>query len=71
MFSSADGKLLASVGIDDAHSLALWDWRRGEQLANTRGHTDKIFMLSWNPLAENQLVTVGVKHIKFWTQTGK
>lgn len=36
-----------------------------------RGHKDKIFMIKWNPHDINQLVTVGVKHIKFWTQAGK
>lgn len=35
-----------------------------------RGHKDKIFVIKWNPFEHNKLVTVGVKHIKFWTQTG-
>ena len=35
-----------------------------------RGHKDKIFVLKWNPHDLDKLVTVGVKHIKFWTQTG-
>ena len=35
-----------------------------------RGHKDKIFVIKWNPHEANKLVTVGVKHIKFWTQTG-
>lgn len=36
-----------------------------------RGHKDKIFVIKWNPFEANKLITVGVKHIKFWTQTGK
>ena len=65
-----DGKRLASVGLDDDHCLVVWDWKRGEKLATTRGHKDKIFLLSWNPHHTDQMVTVGVKHIKFWTLTG-
>ena len=67
---AADGKFLASVGLDDNHCIVVWKWRRGEKLATTRGHKDKIFMLCWNPLAQDKLVTVGIKLIKFWVQTG-
>ncbi len=48
----------------------VWAWQKGERLATTRGHKDKIFLLVWSPHSSEQLVTVGVKHIKFWTQTG-
>jgi WD40 repeat protein len=67
---SADGKKLASVGLDDDHSIVIWDWKKGEQMSTTRGHKDKIFMVKWSPSSSDQLVTVGVKHIKFWTQAG-
>ncbi|KAK7103893.1 echinoderm microtubule-associated protein-like 6 [Littorina saxatilis] len=67
---SADGKRLASVGLDDNHSIVIWDWKKGEKLATTRGHKDKIFVIKWNPFDATKLVTVGVKHIKFWNQTG-
>ncbi|XP_033734062.1 echinoderm microtubule-associated protein-like 6 [Pecten maximus] len=67
---SGDGKRLASIGLDDNHCIVVWDWRKGEKLATTRGHKDKIFVIKWNPFETNKLITVGVKHIKFWTQTG-
>ncbi|KAL5463172.1 hypothetical protein EMCRGX_G032049 [Ephydatia muelleri] len=67
---SADGKKLASVGLDDDHCIVVWNWSKGEKLATTRGHKDKIFMIKWDPHSQDQLVTVGVKHIKFWTQAG-
>ncbi|XP_013391678.1 echinoderm microtubule-associated protein-like 6 [Lingula anatina] len=67
---SGDGKKLASVGLDDNHTIVVWDWRKGEKLATTRGHKDKIFVIKWNPYDLNKLVSVGVKHIKFWTQAG-
>ena len=68
---TGDGKKLASVGLDNDHSIVVWAWRKGEWLATTRGHKDKIFMLTWNPYSTDQLVTVGMKHIKFWTQAGR
>jgi echinoderm microtubule-associated protein-like 6 len=67
---SADGKKLASVGLDDNHMICVWDWKKGEKLATTRGHKDKIFCIKWNPHGTDSLVTVGVKHIKFWNQVG-
>ena len=36
-----------------------------------RGHKDKIFVIKWNPLETDKLITVGVKHIKFWTIAGE
>ena len=65
-----DGKKLASVGIDDNHIIVVWDWKKGEKLATTRGHKDKIFSIKWNPHGNEKLVTVGAKHIKFWNQVG-
>ena len=69
---AGDGMKLASVGLDNDHTIVVWLWAKGECLATARGHKDKLFMISWNPHsdASNQLVTVGVKHIKFWTQAG-
>lgn len=35
-----------------------------------RGHKDKIFVVKCNPHHVDKLVTVGMKHIKFWQQAG-
>ncbi|XP_030627441.1 echinoderm microtubule-associated protein-like 6 isoform X2 [Chanos chanos] len=67
---SADGKCLVSVGIDDDHSIIVWDWKKGEKLATARGHKDKLFVVKCNPLLMDKLVTVGMKHIKFWQHAG-
>jgi len=67
---SADGKKLASIGLDDNHVIVIWDWRRGEKLATARAHKDKIFEVRWDSNNVDKLATVGVRHIKFWTQTG-
>ncbi|XP_035982199.1 echinoderm microtubule-associated protein-like 6 isoform X1 [Fundulus heteroclitus] len=67
---SADGKTLVSVGVDDGHSMVVWDWKRGEKLATTRGHKEKIFVVRTNPMVMDRLVTVGIKHIRFWQHAG-
>ena len=33
---AADGKTLVSVGIDEYHSIVVWDWKKGEKLATGR-----------------------------------
>ncbi|XP_006816118.2 echinoderm microtubule-associated protein-like 6 [Saccoglossus kowalevskii] len=65
-----EGMRLASVGLDNHGTINVWDWRKGKILATTRGHTDRIFDIQFNPYKENSIVTCGVKHIKFWTLCG-
>ncbi|CAF1210286.1 unnamed protein product [Rotaria sordida] len=67
---SRNGKLLASVGLDDYRTIVIWNWKKGEKISSQRGHNDKIFCLRWNPHDDARFVTVGVKHIKFWAQAG-
>ncbi|KAI1896973.1 hypothetical protein AGOR_G00100430 [Albula goreensis] len=67
---TADGKSLISIGIDDNHTLVIWEWKKGEKLATARGHRDKLFVVKCNPFRMDKLVTVGMKHIKFWQHTG-
>nr|XP_053632744.1 echinoderm microtubule-associated protein-like 5 [Cherax quadricarinatus] len=66
---SGDGDLLASLGLDDYHTVVLWNWHKGYKLASARGHSDKVFGVRFSPSDNNHLVTYGVKHVKFWTQT--
>lgn len=65
MSFSSDGKKLASVGLDDNHTICVWDWKKGEKLATTRGNKDKIFSIKWNPHGGDKLVTVGVSYKEF------
>ncbi|KAM9714304.1 echinoderm microtubule-associated protein-like 5 isoform 3-T3 [Dama dama] len=67
---SADGRRLASAGLDDGHTVVLWDWKRGERLSVTRGSKDKIFVVKMNPYVPDKLMTAGIKHIKFWRRAG-
>ncbi|KAI8515157.1 Echinoderm microtubule-associated protein-like 5 [Branchiostoma belcheri] len=63
-----EGKHLVSVGMDNYNQVNVWEWRSGKLLASSRGHTQKVFEMRFNPFSEGnaQLVSCGVKHIKFW-----
>ncbi|XP_078516147.1 echinoderm microtubule-associated protein-like 5 isoform X2 [Lissotriton helveticus] len=67
---SADGKRLASVGIDDNHTIVLWDWKKGEKLSAVRGSKEKIFVVKINPYMPDKLITAGIKHMRFWRRAG-
>jgi len=40
---AADGKTLVSVGVDDGHSIVVWDWKRGEKLAMARYNKNYLY----------------------------
>jgi WD40 repeat protein len=62
---------LLSVGLDDNHSVAVWNWRKGTKLASEKGSQEKIFNAQFNPYSTTgEFVTVGIKHIKFWKVAG-
>ncbi|KAK7066468.1 Echinoderm microtubule-associated protein-like 5, partial [Halocaridina rubra] len=66
----SDGEKVATLGLDDYHTLVLWHWKKGYKLASARGYNDKVFGVRFSPVTNNRLVTFGAKHIKFWNQTG-
>ena len=56
--------------MDDHHTLNVWDWRRGKVVGSARGHSDRIFDVQFKHHSATELVTCGVKHIKFWVLHG-
>ena len=60
------------MGLDDYHTLNIWDWKRGKVMASARGHGDRLFDVQFSPVPNPNitLVTCGVKHIKFWSLCG-
>jgi WD40 repeat protein len=66
---SREGNRLATVGLDDNHTVAVWKWKTSDLIASAKGHGDKILSASWAP-GDAYLVTCGVKHIKFWLLLG-
>ena len=79
-----DGTRLASVGLDDEHSLAVWKdqggaWSKLIREATGKGDRNAVFFLTWlaggGPKEENDenyfpLVSGGSKHIRFWRVSG-
>jgi microtubule-associated protein-like 6 len=61
--------MLASVGLDRDHSLAIHDGETGELLAKSKGHQNKMFTLLFQ--SPTSLLTAGDKHIEFWTLKGR
>uniref|UniRef100_A0A3Q2XTX5 EMAP like 6 n=1 Tax=Hippocampus comes TaxID=109280 RepID=A0A3Q2XTX5_HIPCM len=72
---SATGKLLLSVGVEPEHVVSVWRWQEGEVGAKPppttcRGHPERIFAVEFRPDSDSQFVSVGVKHVRFWTLAG-
>ncbi|XP_042073422.1 echinoderm microtubule-associated protein-like 6 isoform X3 [Haplochromis burtoni] len=67
---SATGKLLLSVGVDPEHTITVWRWQEGSRACGKAGHPDRIFVVEFRPDSDAQFVSVGIKHVKFWTLAG-
>jgi WD40 repeat protein len=71
---SPDGNKVVSVGADDNHSVAVYDWKNNQLVGMSTGDTNKILDVMWNLTktadCNNDFVTVGVKHIQFWNVAG-
>jgi len=63
---SRDGSMIAAVGADPDHSIALYKWQTGTLVASSRGSQEKIVCIKWSPF-QDYIVTLGVKHCKFWS----
>ncbi len=42
----------------------------GSRVCSKGGHIDRIFVVEFRPDSDTQFVSVGIKHIKFWTLVG-
>ena len=67
-FSPAGDKLL-SVGEDDYHSVAIYDWATKRMLCTSKVDPDKVFDACWKD--EKEFATIGMKHVKFFTMQGQ
>lgn len=52
--------------------MASWDsvTHTGTKVASRGGHLERIFVVEFRPDSDTQFVSVGVKHMKFWTLAG-
>jgi WD40 repeat protein len=67
---STSGKLLLSVGVDAPHTVAVWRWEEGINIASTIASEERIFRALFRPNSDTHFVTAGVKHLKFWSVAG-
>ena len=70
---SSDNKLVACVDLHDDHNIYFFDADSGSLVWKEKGDTNKIFDVTFNHATGNDLqaVTVGTKHIKFWSPNAK
>ena len=66
---SPNGNKLLSIGEDDHHSVAIYDWASQRLIANDKVDPDPVHSACWKN--ENEFSTCGVKHMKIYTQNGQ
>ena len=71
MAFSHDGKFLISIGGDDDHSIAIYDWKNDKIKTSCKGDKSKILDVVFDPADSGAFATVGVKHVKFWSVQGQ
>ena len=69
---SSSGKLLVSVGLDDKYTIGVWRWKEGSLVASATGDhkPNRIFRVMFRPDSDSVFVSVGFKHVKFWSVAG-
>jgi WD40 repeat protein len=71
---SIAGHKLASIGMDDDHSIAIYDWQNSKLVASGKGDKQKLLDCGFVPGktgSSSELVVVGNKVIKFFTINGR
>merc|ERR1711871_480849 len=66
---SPSGTMLATVGLDNDHSLAVYNTETGDLIASSKGHQSTVLDLLFK--SENEIIIVGVKHAKFFSLNGR
>ena len=69
-FSPDDnGALLLSLGLDDHHSLAVYNWRERQLVFNAHTNVKKVLSAVW--MTAGAFVISGVDFISFWSKQGR
>ncbi|CAM9595450.1 unnamed protein product [Chrysoparadoxa australica] len=68
---SANGATLTSIGCDDNHSIAVYDWASGMLKASAKGDRASMLDCKFTPGSNTSFVTTGVKTIRFWSMQGR
>eukprot|EP00667_Euglena_gracilis_P002316 EG_transcript_2314 len=67
---TASGKFLCSVATDTFHTLLVYRWETADLVADSRAHTEEVYVAACNPFNERSLVMCGRNWIKFWDIDG-
>jgi microtubule-associated protein-like 6 len=65
---SPSGQLLLAVGMDDDHTLALYNLATNSLIVSNKGDREKILAADF--ISETEFVTIGIKHFKSWKLSG-
>ncbi|XP_048579805.1 77 kDa echinoderm microtubule-associated protein [Nematostella vectensis] len=67
-FSVEDqGRHLVAVDEANEHVISLWDWERNSKITETKGASDPVLMVTFNPRDSSSIVSCGKSHIAFWS----
>jgi len=66
---SEDGSLLLSVGQDDDHSIAVYEWATGTLRGSAKGDRGVVMAIDFLP-GSTDFLSCGAKHVKFWARQG-
>lgn len=67
---SPSGKKLLSIGEDDKHSVAIYDWASQNKLCDASVDLAQVYDAKWST-DENTFATCGTKHMKLFKQNGQ
>ena len=69
---SSSGKSLVSVSLDELYTISVWKWKEGVKVAQASGShkPNRIFKAMFRPDSDTVFVSVGFKHISFWSVAG-
>ena len=75
------GKYILSLGVDDNHSLVVYDWANNSMIHNSKSHKSKVFAIDFEHLGEHlgedattdmeNFYSCGDKHLLFWHKKGR
>jgi len=69
MSFSRCGNWLIVLALNQSYNTEIicYEWKKGKEACSTLCHEDKVFNIIVNPFSRKEFVTLGVKHIRFWT----
>ena len=69
---SSSGKLLISVGLDKSYTIGVWRWKEGSLAASASADhfPNRVFRAMFRPDSDTTFVSVGFKHVHFWSVAG-